>query len=438
MSDIVRNKNKNDWKSMFDFYIKYNETPVSKGVLMGMAYTSTRGVDSAIPQSLWGELDDTFYYVYDYTDKSLGELVDLRQKLKFSNNKVDVTIVVNGDVLYKERLPEELQNATFHQALKYVFNNDEVEAFDIRPKTKEMAKGGKVLGKIGNITFTRGRGRGMVKDVYFKNDDMPSHYISYSDNIEEINEGLKSWSKIHKKDFNQIEKVHFAEGGNLKAIAKKFERNENNNAHSENVVLLAKHFGTKEELAEANSILKKHNEEGSLSSENGRKRYALYEKLMKKARVQMSKEGIKFSTGGGVGGGKVYVLSGYSAEANEDSYEEGELGFAGSWDEKESKTFSTKQELIDYINDKIIYTEYEESHFDWETGNGKNIQTDVLCSYDDYSGYYPADKKEIELWKKGKKKLYNVHYFIYVMAVIPTEYAEGGMMSNWSYSIGGL
>ena len=79
----------------------------------------------------------------------------------------------------------------------------------------KYANGGKVLGKIGNITFTRGRGRGLVKDVYFKNDDMPSHYISYSDNIEEINEGLKSWSKIHKKDFNEIEKVHFAKGGGV-------------------------------------------------------------------------------------------------------------------------------------------------------------------------------------------------------------------------------
>jgi hypothetical protein len=148
---------------------------------------------------------------------------------------------------------------------------------------------------------------------------------------------------------------------------------------------------------------------------------------------------VKYAKGSNVGGSKkIYVLTGYSADAHEDNYEEGELDLVGSWDEEESKTFASKQDLIKYINDKIIYKEYTENEFDWESGEGKNIQTDVLCSYDDYNGYYPADKNEIELWKKGKKKLYNVHYFFYVMAVIPTEYAKGGSIGTWSYSIGGL
>jgi hypothetical protein len=148
---------------------------------------------------------------------------------------------------------------------------------------------------------------------------------------------------------------------------------------------------------------------------------------------------VKYAKGSNVGGSKkIYVLTGYSADAHEDNYEEGELDLVGSWDEEESKTFASKQDLIKYINDKIIYKEYAENDFDWESGEGKNIQTDVLCSYDDYNGYYPADKNEIELWKKGKKKLYNVHYFFYVMAVIPTEYAKGGSIGTWSYSIGGL
>ena len=139
---IVRNKNKNDWKSKFDFYLKYNNSPIGKGKLMEMAYENTRGVDSAIPQDLWGEVDDTYFYVYDYTTKNFGELVDLRDKLKFSNVIIDVTIVKNGDVLYGDRLPEELQNVTFHQALNYVFNDDNVEAFDIRAKNSKYAKGG--------------------------------------------------------------------------------------------------------------------------------------------------------------------------------------------------------------------------------------------------------------------------------------------------------
>jgi hypothetical protein len=144
--DIVRNPNKNSFEDMINWYFKNNGTPISKGDLMRMAYDDTKGVDSAIPQSIVGELDDTFFYVYDYQNSTFGELVDLRIKLKFSNVKVDVTIVVDGEVVYKDSLPSELQNATFHQALKYVFKHDEVEAFSIRPK-QMMAKGGRLKAK---------------------------------------------------------------------------------------------------------------------------------------------------------------------------------------------------------------------------------------------------------------------------------------------------
>lgn len=135
---------------------------------------------------------------------------------------------------------------------------------------------------------------------------------------------------------------------------------------------------------------------------------------------------------------KIYILTGYSASANEDSYEHGELDFVSSWDENYSKEFKSKESLIEYINKNIIYVDYKESDFDWETGNGKNIQTDVLCSYDDHNGYYPADEKEKALWKKGKKKLYNVHYWIDVQAVVPTTYeggGEAGETKNVKYAI---
>jgi len=86
--------------------------------------------------------------------------------------------------------------------------------------------------------------------------------------------------------------------GGLASVKKKYEENEDENAHSENVVLLAKHFGTKEELAEAKKILALHEKEGSLSSENGKKRQELHLKLIEKARKEMSKEGISFAKGG--------------------------------------------------------------------------------------------------------------------------------------------
>ena len=83
---------------------------------------------------MYGDVDNTAYYVYDYQTDKMGELVDLRTKLKFSNVKVDVTIVQDGELKYGNELPSELQNATFHQALNYVFTHADVDQFAIRPK----------------------------------------------------------------------------------------------------------------------------------------------------------------------------------------------------------------------------------------------------------------------------------------------------------------
>ena len=131
---ITRNKNKNDYNSMFEFFVENNYQPIGKRDLINMAYESSNGIDSAIPQSMVGDVDNTAYYVYDYQTDKMGELVDLREKLKFSNVKVDVTIVQDDELKYGDDLPSELQNATFHQALNYVFKNDDVEKFAIRPK----------------------------------------------------------------------------------------------------------------------------------------------------------------------------------------------------------------------------------------------------------------------------------------------------------------
>lgn len=131
---ISRNKNKNDWQSMFNFFVENNYQPIGKRDLINMAYESSNGIDSAIPQSMYGDVDNTAYYVYDYQTDKMGELVDLREKLKFSNVKVDVTIVQDDKLKYGNDLPSELQDVTFHQALNYVFNNDSIEQFAIRPK----------------------------------------------------------------------------------------------------------------------------------------------------------------------------------------------------------------------------------------------------------------------------------------------------------------
>jgi hypothetical protein len=90
----------------------------------------------------------------------------------------------------------------------------------------------------------------------------------------------------------------YLKGGNLALIKEQYEENEDDNAHSENVVLLAKHFGSSDELKEAKKILSLHNKEGYLTDENQLNRRTLSKKLIEKARKEMLKQNIKFADGG--------------------------------------------------------------------------------------------------------------------------------------------
>lgn len=110
--------------------------------------------------------------------------------------------------------------------------------------------------------------------------------------------GGKVKEPVVVRSYFEEEAYEYAKGGSLKSVKEKYLENEDNNAHSENVVLLAKNFGTKEDLAEAKTILALHEKEGQLTSENGKKRRELHLKLINKARAEMSKEGIEFAKGG--------------------------------------------------------------------------------------------------------------------------------------------
>ena len=92
----------------------------------------------------------------------------------------------------------------------------------------------------------------------------------------------------------------YAKGGevDLISIKEQYEENVNLNNNSENVVLLAKYFGNTDDLKEAKKILSRHYKEGYLSAENSENRTKLSQKLIDKARKEMSKKGIEFAYGG--------------------------------------------------------------------------------------------------------------------------------------------
>jgi hypothetical protein len=144
----------------------------------------------------------------------------------------------------------------------------------------------------------------------------------------------------------------------------------------------------------------------------------------------------QYGKGGGVGE-KKYVFSDYFVSVVEDSYEHGETTEKAFSDyhEKVGKTYNSIESLIKDMN-KIMGTEYSREDFDWETGEGQNVQTDVMVDED----LIPPHANEVERWRKGEVKLYNAHYWFNVLPVhVADEYAKGGAMtSGWCYSIGGL
>jgi len=61
----------------------------------------------------------------------------------------------------------------------------------------------------------------------------------------------------------------------IEAIRKEYKTNEALNLHSENAILLAKHFGTQKDLEQAEMILSEHIKNGSITASLHEKRQKL-------------------------------------------------------------------------------------------------------------------------------------------------------------------
>lgn len=165
-----------------------------------------------------------------------------------------------------------------------------------------MAKGGKLAEFLVTLTDEDGYEDDVI--VMAKDEDDAVYKAEQLRGYESSENGVVMLTDY---DGNKIE---YAKGGSLSSIKEEYDENEDNNAHSENVVLLAKHFGTKEDLVEAKRILDLHEKEGHLRSENGKKRQELHLKLIEKARTAMDKEGIEFAKGGYMAKGGYFAKGG--------------------------------------------------------------------------------------------------------------------------------
>lgn len=105
------------------------------------------------------------------------------------------------------------------------------------------------------------------------------------DSIKNVMEvlGFDDYAKLEKEGMME-DGGYMARGGKLSLsdFKKKYEENEDNNYHSENVVLLAENFGTDQDIKDAKRILALHDAIGSLPSFLANERRELEEKLWQK------------------------------------------------------------------------------------------------------------------------------------------------------------
>lgn len=145
---------------------------------------------------------------------------------------------------------------------------------------------------------------GMVAGRWYKdNSGKEFRYIGESQGKLLFNDGEKIVEK-DEDDFEEKPKERklfgiFEHGGKLskKDFLKKYEENEDDNLHSENVVLLAENYGTESDIRDAKTILAKHEAIGHLPTSLREERNALHDKLWSK--YVQSREGGGYMEDGG-------------------------------------------------------------------------------------------------------------------------------------------
>lgn len=261
-----------------------------------------------------------------------------------------------------------------------------------------------------------------------------------------------SFTPINAKELFEglLNGEHYKDGGimldkDFNAIEKEYKENEDNNAHSENVVLLADNFGTEEEKAEAKEILEKHNEEGSLSSELRNRRSILEEKLWDK--YQALKK--IYAEGGSVYNIEKYLsknLINHIGSLNKEELVKmkKELSYEISRSEKYDKDFkgsnrefSLNKEL-DFINHRLE-EKYESGGQTTLFGDGGNVaeqnkemlknQAKEFMHHSQELNKLVENVKEVDAWVVAKAERASTdlsditHYLEGIMA-------KGGMMAK--------
>ena len=202
---------------------------------------------------------------------------------KYGNEKLSV-----GDVGKQAIITKGSENIY----LDITVYNEKNEEYKIGLYSKENHKGLKEIAQDIIVKFEKGgiveRTYSSAKTIGKESQDFKSEGIDYVG-------GIREWNKLTEEEQRQIivdleknwERNKFEKGGTIQdanSIFKKYEKNEDNNYHAENVLLLAKHFGTDEDIDTATKIIKERNKVGyvpkNMSDKSSEISSRLYPKLI--------------------------------------------------------------------------------------------------------------------------------------------------------------
>ena len=107
---------------------------------------------------------------------------------------------------------------------------------------------------------------------------------------------------------------------------------------------------------------------------------------------------------------KILVTKKGVVDCYEYSYEEGELGYASSWDFDVRGEYDSAEDLIKAIVKETYLFDFKVDEFIFTDGA---IQTSDLVDEESIK----ADKHDIELWKKGEKTLYSANMWLHLECI---------------------
>lgn len=246
-----------------------------------------------------------------------------------------------AEELAQKMMPELKEQVTSNlkRKLGMMAEGGSMEMRDVVTEEQQMAKGG----QIDDLLAKQTEFLAQLTDIKLGADlETEEGVLNYRNQIAPIREKLSVIEdELEMLGYEAYEKGGYMKKGGLTLgdISKKYDENEDINYHTENVVLLATHFGTADELRDAKTIKAKHDAIGHLPFNLYQERNELGDKLYKRMEEQIRENGMGAKP-------KKMAKGGYMAKGGEmHRYEKG--GYMAGGGNTEDKQYAIEIKLED-------------------------------------------------------------------------------------------